>query len=129
MYTLNFSPSRLLPKTNNISVSRFCYHGKLYRKTSLKIFAQEEPEKVEAPKVEAEVKEEPAPAVQGKTAYIDELKEPPKEEMSAEMKARLRKEYTSWGGSPGTAMGANYFLWIIVVVAVLAVLTKLTGAI
>ena len=54
---------------------------------------------------------------------------PPRTEMSDAYKARLRKEYLSLGGSPSTAMGGNYFLYIIIIVSVLAVLTKLTGAI
>ncbi len=49
--------------------------------------------------------------------------------MSDAYKAKLRKEYLSLGGSPNTAMGGNYFLYIILFVSVLAVLTKLTGAI
>jgi hypothetical protein len=36
------------------------------------------------------------------SAYIDDLPEIPRNEMSPEMKARLRKEYLSLGGSPNT---------------------------
>ncbi len=54
---------------------------------------------------------------------------PPRTEMSDAYKAKLRKEYLSLGGSPNTAMGGNYFLYIIILVAVLAVITKLSGAI
>lgn len=46
-----------------------------------------------------------------------------------EYQKRLRDEYLAFGGSPDTAMGGNYFLYIIVIVAALAVLSKLTGAI
>ena len=49
--------------------------------------------------------------------------------MSKEMKARLRQEYVGFGGSESKAMGSNYFLVIAVVVAVLAVMSKLIGAI
>jgi hypothetical protein len=46
-----------------------------------------------------------------------------------EYQKRLRDEYLALGGSPDTAMGGNYFLYIILIVAGLAVLTWLTGAI
>eukprot|EP00775_Hariotina_reticulata_P007064 gene7064-7278_t len=49
--------------------------------------------------------------------------------LSREMKQRLRQEYYGLGGAENQAMGSNYFLWIIAVIAVLAVLSKLTGAI
>ena len=35
----------------------------------------------------------------------------PRDTMSKEMKERLRREYVSFGGSPSTPMGSNYFLW------------------
>jgi len=54
---------------------------------------------------------------------------PPRSEMSDEYKKKLRQEYLSLGGSPNTAMGSNYFLWIGVVIGTLAVLSWLTGAI
>lgn len=49
--------------------------------------------------------------------------------MSKEMKARLRQEYIGFGGAENKAMSSNYFLWIAVVVAVLAVMSKMIGAI
>eukprot|EP00878_Enallax_costatus_P002836 GHUV01003028.1.p1 GENE.GHUV01003028.1~~GHUV01003028.1.p1 ORF type:complete len:126 (+),score=26.95 GHUV01003028.1:146-523(+) len=49
--------------------------------------------------------------------------------LSKEMKQRLRQEYYGLGGAENKAMSSNYFLWIIAVVSVLAVLSKLTGAI
>lgn len=49
--------------------------------------------------------------------------------MSDAYKKKLRDEYLSLGGSPNTAMGSNYFLWIIVAISVLAVLSWLTGSI
>lgn len=49
--------------------------------------------------------------------------------MSKEMKDRLRKEYIGFGGSDSQAMGNNYFLWIAVVVSILAVMSKMIGAI
>jgi L-ascorbate peroxidase len=63
------------------------------------------------------------------TFYNDERPLPPRTEMSDAYKKKLRDEYLGLGGSPNTAMGANYFLWIIVGVSVLAVATWLTGAI
>lgn len=45
------------------------------------------------------------------------------------MQARLRKEYVGLGGSASKPMGGNYFLYIIIGIAVLAVLSALTGAI
>lgn len=61
--------------------------------------------------------------------YIDELPEPPRRELSPEMKARLKQEYYGLGGSPNRPMGGNYFLYIIVGVTFLAVASWLTGAI
>lgn len=70
--------------------------------------------------------------------YIDEAnarsaakkkKDPEREEMSAAMKQRLREEAIGFGGSPNQAMGANYFLWIIVIISVLAVYFSFTGVI
>ncbi|WIA14549.1 hypothetical protein OEZ85_003066 [Tetradesmus obliquus] len=63
--------------------------------------------------------------------YADQLPQAlkPKENISKEMKQRLRQEYYGLGGSESKAMDSNYFLWIIVVISVLAVLSKLTGAI
>jgi hypothetical protein len=49
--------------------------------------------------------------------------------MSDAYKARLRQEYLSLGGSPNTAMGANWFLYIILFISGLAVLTWATGSI
>lgn len=63
------------------------------------------------------------------TFYNDEFPEPVVQKFSPEYQKRLRDEYLSLGGSPETAMGGNYFLYIIVIVSVLAVLSKLTGAI
>lgn len=74
----------------------------------------------------------------GDVMYIDEAnarsaakkkKDPEREEMSAAMKQRLREEAIGFGGSPNQAMGANYFLWIIVIISVLAVYFSFTGVI
>lgn len=54
---------------------------------------------------------------------------PPRTELSSGMKEKLRSEYVGLGGSENQAMGSNYFLIIMVVVAVLAAASKLTGAI
>ncbi|KAG2501531.1 hypothetical protein HYH03_000038 [Edaphochlamys debaryana] len=51
-----------------------------------------------------------------------------KSNLSPEMKARLRKEYTGFGGSENTAMSSNYFLWISGIIATLAILSWLGGA-
>ncbi|CAI7850883.1 unnamed protein product [Closterium sp. NIES-53] len=50
-------------------------------------------------------------------------------EMSSAMKKKLRDEYIGLGGSPDRPLQTNYFLYIMIGVAVLAILTKLTGAI
>eukprot|EP00199_Chlamydomonas_sp_CCMP681_P005100 CAMPEP_0119103512 /NCGR_PEP_ID=MMETSP1180-20130426/1947_1 /TAXON_ID=3052 ORGANISM="Chlamydomonas cf sp, Strain CCMP681" /NCGR_SAMPLE_ID=MMETSP1180 /ASSEMBLY_ACC=CAM_ASM_000741 /LENGTH=136 /DNA_ID=CAMNT_0007088045 /DNA_START=10 /DNA_END=420 /DNA_ORIENTATION=- len=52
-----------------------------------------------------------------------------KSNLSKDMKARLRKEYTGFGGSSEKAMGGNYFLYIILIVSALAVAAKLTNSI
>ncbi|KAL4430170.1 hypothetical protein ABPG77_004952 [Micractinium sp. CCAP 211/92] len=64
-----------------------------------------------------------------KFLYADENPPPPRDTMSPEMKARLRKEYYGLGGAPNQKMGNNYFLIIILVISALAVASKLTGAI
>jgi len=46
-----------------------------------------------------------------------------------EMQKKLRDEYLGFGGSPNTPMGANYFLYIILGISFLAVLSWLSGAI
>jgi L-ascorbate peroxidase len=71
----------------------------------------------------------PPPSGDGKTFYNDERALPPRTEMSDAYKKKLRDEYVSFGGSPNTAMGSNYFLWIILGISVLAVLSWLTGSI
>ena len=48
--------------------------------------------------------------------------------MSKAQMEKLRQEYLGLGGSAKTPMGSNYFLNICVAITVLAVLTKLTGA-
>ncbi|EFJ49415.1 hypothetical protein VOLCADRAFT_74218 [Volvox carteri f. nagariensis] len=64
--------------------------------------------------------------------YVD-VNEPPRrpktDNMSKEMKARLRAEYTGLGGAENKAMSSNYFLWISIIVALLAISSKLIGAI
>lgn len=70
-----------------------------------------------------------SPSAGGKDFYNDERPLPPRTEMSDAYKKKLRDEYLALGGSANTAMGANYFLWIIVGISVLAVATWLTGAI
>merc|ERR1712178_182470 len=51
-----------------------------------------------------------------------------KPKMSKEQQAKLRNEYLGRGGSTNQKMGQNWFLNIILFVSLLAVLTKLTGA-
>ncbi|KAK9832460.1 hypothetical protein WJX74_010800 [Apatococcus lobatus] len=53
----------------------------------------------------------------------------PKDNMSPEMKKRLKEEYIGFGGSPDKPLPTNYFLVISGLILVLALLTKLTGAI
>lgn len=48
-------------------------------------------------------------------------------ELSDSMKQRIRAEYEAFGGSPDKPLPTNYFLNIIIVIAVLAVLTSLLG--
>lgn len=43
------------------------------------------------------------------------------------MKQKIRAEYEAFGGSPDKALPTNYFLNIILVIAVLAILTSLLG--
>lgn len=43
------------------------------------------------------------------------------------MKDRLRAEYYGLGGSPNRPMGGNYFLNIIIVISVLAILSAALG--
>ena len=51
-----------------------------------------------------------------------------KPQMSKEQREKLRQEYLGLGGSASSAMSTNWFLNICVGISVLAVLTKLTGA-
>ncbi|KAJ8450299.1 hypothetical protein Cgig2_004756 [Carnegiea gigantea] len=49
-------------------------------------------------------------------------------ELSDAMKQKIRAEYEALGGSPDKPLPTNYFLNIMIVIAVLAVLTYLTGS-
>jgi hypothetical protein len=72
------------------------------------------------------------PTNKGGTAYIDELpapQDPPRSQMSPEMKKKLRDEYVGLGGAPNKPLAQNWFLWIILGISGLAVLSWLTGAI
>lgn len=48
-------------------------------------------------------------------------------ELSDAMKQKIRAEYEAVGGSPDKALTSNYFLNIMIVIAVLALLTSLLG--
>jgi len=48
-------------------------------------------------------------------------------ELSEAMKEKIRAEYVAVGGSPDKPLQSNYFLNIMIVVAVLALLTSLVG--
>ena len=48
-------------------------------------------------------------------------------ELSEVMKQKIRAEYEAVGGSPDKPLQSNYFLNIIIVIAVLAILTSLLG--
>ncbi|KAJ3675227.1 hypothetical protein LUZ60_004269 [Juncus effusus] len=50
-----------------------------------------------------------------------------KRELSDSMKEKMRREYEAIGGSPNKPLKSNYFLNIIIVIAVLAILTSLLG--
>ncbi|CAL5333238.1 unnamed protein product [Camellia sinensis] len=50
-----------------------------------------------------------------------------KRELSDSMKQKIRAEYEAIGGSPDKPLQSNYFLNIIIVIAVLAILTSLFG--
>lgn len=53
--------------------------------------------------------------------------QPPRKELSNEMKAKLRNEYYGLGGSPNTTMGGNYFLYIILAISILAIMSSALG--
>ncbi|CAL5227541.1 g10530 [Coccomyxa viridis] len=76
---------------------------------------------------EVDVGSEAKPQEAGGNFYNDEKPLKPKDDMSPEYKAKLRNEYLSLGGSPNTPMASNYFLWIIIVISVLAVLSWALG--
>ncbi|MFS7954303.1 putative L-ascorbate peroxidase [Helianthus anomalus] len=48
-------------------------------------------------------------------------------ELSDSMKQKIRAEYEGYGGSPDKPLQTNYFLNIMIVIAVLAILTSLLG--
>lgn len=51
----------------------------------------------------------------------------PRTEMSQAMKERLRREYYSLGGSPNRATGGNWFLYIILIISALAIMSAVLG--
>ncbi|XP_057974017.1 probable L-ascorbate peroxidase 6, chloroplastic/mitochondrial isoform X2 [Malania oleifera] len=53
--------------------------------------------------------------------------DPPERELSEAMKQKIRAEYVAVGGSPDKPLQSNYFLNIMIVIAVLAFLTSLFG--
>ncbi|GMJ09349.1 thylakoidal ascorbate peroxidase [Hibiscus trionum] len=50
-----------------------------------------------------------------------------KRDLSDSMKQKIRAEYEAFGGSPDKALPTNYFLNIIIIIGVLAILTYLLG--
>lgn len=48
-------------------------------------------------------------------------------ELSEAMKQKIRAEYEGLGGSPDKPLPSNYFLNIMIVIGVLAILTSLLG--
>lgn len=48
-------------------------------------------------------------------------------ELSESMKQKIRAEYEAIGGSPDKPLQSNYFLNIMIIIAVLALLTSLLG--
>lgn len=74
------------------------------------------------------------PSQQPKTTdgsmYVDDKAPPrtkPKDNLSKEMKDKLRKEYVAYGGAENKAMGSNGFLIIMGVMSVLAITMKAIG--
>eukprot|EP00892_Ulva_mutabilis_P002088 jgi/Ulvmu1/11880/UM081_0038.1 len=64
------------------------------------------------------------------TYYIDDLEaaeKPRKDPMSDDMKRKLRQQYVELGGSANTPMANNYFLYIILGIAGLAISCKILG--
>merc|ERR1712012_710412 len=103
------------------------------RRSKLQLRTAAEPEQKRAQEqqksfLEAVTEEPSAGAKPPKTAYVDELPPVKKEEMSAAMRERLRREYYSLGGAPNKAM-TNWFLYIILFISFLAISASLTGAI
>lgn len=48
-------------------------------------------------------------------------------ELSDSMKQKIRAEYEGFGGSPDKPLPTNYFLNVMIVIGVLALLTSLLG--
>ncbi|MFS7902804.1 hypothetical protein Hanom_Chr01g00015641 [Helianthus anomalus] len=48
-------------------------------------------------------------------------------ELSDSMEQKIRAEYEGFGGSPDKPLQTNYFLNIMIVIVVLAILTSLIG--
>ncbi|CAM6121034.1 unnamed protein product [Calypogeia fissa] len=76
----------------------------------------------EAPKAEAPKAEAPKAEKFVASNYSSGSEQ---RELSDTMKAKIRAEYLAVGGSPDQPLGSNYFLNIIIVIAVLAVLSSL----
>ncbi|CAK0753678.1 hypothetical protein CVIRNUC_002238 [Coccomyxa viridis] len=99
--------------------SQSSFQPRLPGRQSLRVYAEGDKE--------ADLGTEAKPQEAGGNFYNDERPLKPKDDMSPEYKAKLRNEYLSLGGSPNTPMGSNYFLWIIIVISVLAVLSWALG--
>lgn len=63
-----------------------------------------------------------------KPLYADEVPPAPQRKLSKEQEQKLRDEYLGFGGSASTPI-PNYFLYIIVGISFLAVLSWLSGAV
>lgn len=63
-----------------------------------------------------------------KPLYADENPPPPQRKMSQEQTKKLRDEYLGLGGSPNNPI-PNYFLYVIIGISFLAVLSWLSGAV
>jgi hypothetical protein len=81
-------------------------------------------------KVNREYNEESGKTSSGKDKplYADELPPPVQKKMSKEQQMKLREEYLSLGGSANSPI-PNYFLYIIIGISFLAVLSWLSGAV
>ncbi|XP_076911470.1 putative L-ascorbate peroxidase 6, chloroplastic/mitochondrial isoform X1 [Bidens hawaiensis] len=73
------------------------------------------------------INDEPPPAAGVPEKFVAAKYSSGKRELSDSMKQKIRAEYEGFGGSPDKPLQTNYFLNIMIVIAVLALLTSLLG--